>query len=1119
MMFLYRFLSVSLFANLTAVVVGTASGLTGFALYDADMDVEIQQQVVDGDVIDLSQSGKALTLTTTNSALAAEADAADDEQDTTIASVVFDMDGQSWYSVENHEPYSLNGNIEQDYRAVPELMEPGPHTVVATPYSGPGGTGVPGTPTSVTFYVIESLDDAPLPYFPSSAPTLAPSAIFTLELKGFALVDTNTEMDIKFLEPDGDNAIDLSTTGRDLAIRARRGAGYIGSIVFDLDTVFGYSTANWKPFAVGRQEEGNYKKYPLVENLITLGPHSIVATSYTEKDGLGQIVSTAALNFTVIDSSSSASPTTAHPNPAPIRRPNPGPVRRPNPSRPRLTRRPISSPTLRPSVSPITATPSTPPSVTPSTSPSASPSSSPSATPSTSPSAFPSSSPRSSSSASPSVSPSAGPISTPTLRPSQRPSRSPNASPTPRPTRRPNPRPTRRPNHVPTRRPTPLPTLKSNPRPTRRPSRSPNVSPPTPKPTRRPSVSPTPRPTRRPTARPTRRLTPSPTRKPTRRPNHVPTRRPSAPPTAKPTRRPTPVPRPAPVPVPVPVPAPVPVPRQVPVPVPVFVPAPIPVPVRAPAPYPGPVPAPIPVPAPVPVPAPGSPIVIPTNKPTAAPRTSTIWTPPTSKPVTLPPPLPTSTATPPIGRDVAAYKASPNGSWTGEMRTWHKLTLGFHGPGTSEKSFPNPFTDYRLDVTFRHQSSSPAQTFVVPGYYAADGNAANSHATWGKVWLVHFAPPLDGNWTWTASFTKGTNVAQYSGDNGSVDSSPAGFFHGKTGSITVLKTNKSGRDHRGKGMLEYVGEHHLRFAETGEWFLKAGVDSPENLLAYEEFDNTPNNEKLWRKSWSSHIPDFRDGDPTWSGGQGKGIIGAVNYIAGKGLNVFSFLTMNINGDDKNVFPYLSSDKKDRLRIDVSKTAQWEALMEHADTLGLFMHFKLQEYENDQLLDGGALGDERRLYFREIIARFGHHLALNWNMGEENTNTHEQRMAFGEFFRKTDPYQHPVVVHSVPDGKNEVYGPLLQEDRTTGYYAGASLQIDNPTSVFDETLFWIKQSEANSQKWIVSNDEQGPWKDGVLPDEDDPDHDDIRKNVLWGNIMAGGAGVSIVLLSLFEHFLQ
>jgi len=37
-------------------------------------------------------------------------------------------------------------------------------------------------------------------------------------------------------------------------------------------------------------------------------------------------------------------------------------------------------------------------------------------------------------------------------------------------------------------------------------------------------------------------------------------------------------------------------------------------------------------------------------------------------------------------------------------------------------------------------------------------------------------------------------------------------------------------------------------------------------------------------------------------------------------------------------------------------------------------------ENDQLLDGGELGNERKLYYRELIARFSHHVRhfeQNW----------------------------------------------------------------------------------------------------------------------------------------------
>ena len=38
----------------------------------------------------------------------------------------------------------------------------------------------------------------------------------------------------------------------------------------------------------------------------------------------------------------------------------------------------------------------------------------------------------------------------------------------------------------------------------------------------------------------------------------------------------------------------------------------------------------------------------------------------------------------------------------------------------------------------------------------------------------------------------------------------------------------------------------------------------------------------------------------------------VNYLAAKGMNVFSFLTLNIEGDDANVFPYLSYDERYRM---------------------------------------------------------------------------------------------------------------------------------------------------------------------------------------------------------------
>lgn len=91
------------------------------------------------------------------------------------------------------------------------------------------------------------------------------------------------------------------------------------------------------------------------------------------------------------------------------------------------------------------------------------------------------------------------------------------------------------------------------------------------------------------------------------------------------------------------------------------------------------------------------------------------------------------------------------------------------------------------------------------------------------------------------------------------------------------------------------------------------------------------------------------------------------------------------GDDQNIFPYISDDPDDYERMDVSKLAQWAIVLEHATKQGMYMHVKTQEKENDHLLDGGFLENQRKLFYRELVARFGHNLAMNWNLGEENTN--------------------------------------------------------------------------------------------------------------------------------------
>ena len=446
----------------------------------------------------------------------------------------------------------------------------------------------------------------------------------------------------------------------------------------------------------------------------------------------------------------------------------------------------------------------------------------------------------------------------------------------------------------------------------------------------------------------------------------------------------------------------------------------------------------------------------------------------------------------------------------GALQRWHPVTLTFQGPHADERGTTNPFRDFRLEVTFRHAGSGT--TRVVPGYFAADGNAAESGASAGTGWRAHLTPAETGEWSWTASFRAGRDVAILGPDAGAPTA-----FDGATGSFTVTEAERSGRDFRGRGMLRYVGGHHLRF-ENGDWFLKGGVDSPETLLAYEDFDGTRVHEgSQILKRYAAHLRDWRDGDPTWRGGRGKGLIGALNYLASEGLNGISFLTMNVEGDGRNVWPWIAPDARDR--YDVSKLAQWERVFTHADSLGLHLHFKTQETENDQLLDGGALGPERRLYYRELVARFGHHLALNWNLGEENDAweeladpTQNTVRSYAAYLRELDPYDHPIVIHSYPQQQAEVYGPLLGPESPL---TGVSLQ-----TAFDrvhaDTRRWVEASRAAGRPWVVANDEQGSADVGVTPDGAGNNHDAIRHQALWGNLMAGGAGVEYYFGYRFPH---
>ena len=335
--------------------------------------------------------------------------------------------------------------------------------------------------------------------------------------------------------------------------------------------------------------------------------------------------------------------------------------------------------------------------------------------------------------------------------------------------------------------------------------------------------------------------------------------------------------------------------------------------------------------------------------------------------------------------------------------------------------------DYRLTLTFTHESGSP--TYVVPGYFAADGNAAHSSSTSGNKWRAHLSPDKTGRWNYRISFVSGKGVALAGGSTGQA----VAPLHGQTGTIQIATTDKRAPDFRARGRLQYAGKHYLQFAGSGDYFLKLGADSPETLLAYVDFDGTvARKPQVPLHTFAPHMQDWKAGDPTWKDGKGKGLIGAVNYLASKGVNAISFLPYNAGGDGDNVWPFVSRD--DKWHYDVSKLDQWQIVLDYAQQKGIYLHFKLQENEIDdnvrgnpigggaagtgpvtESFDGGDLGQERKLYIRELVARFGYELALNWNIGEENTQSSEQQLAMAINLKDVDPSGgHHIVVHTFPN---------------------------------------------------------------------------------------------------------
>ncbi len=473
----------------------------------------------------------------------------------------------------------------------------------------------------------------------------------------------------------------------------------------------------------------------------------------------------------------------------------------------------------------------------------------------------------------------------------------------------------------------------------------------------------------------------------------------------------------------------------------------------------------------------------------------------------------------------------PNVSITGTKKKWQFVTFNFDTSiNTSETgSSPHPFLDFRLNLRMTHVGSG--EITHIPGFYAADGDAADTSADSGDKWRAMWTPNRTGAWEWRVThFVTGTNCAI---DPGASTTVADASIDGAYGFLNIGAIPSGAEGFFAKGALRYVSKHYLQFAETGEYYLRNGIGSPENFLAYYEFDNTPGSTPCSSSpfvfDYSTHFNDWDSGDTAdaahiWASTKGENILGAINYVSGEGVNNVYMVVNSVGADSDNVFPWRTSS--DLTRYDVSKLAQWNQVFTHMSTRGVMLELVLEENENHSLLDDGGtiLSNERKLYYRELVARFAHHHAIQWVIGEEAPYCADDLEDIAEYIRSIDPYDHPISHHTffpcnpvnaldicseldlvdgtmcVPPGDetppiDDQYAPHYANP----YLEAASLQT-GPLVLRRDTED-VHDSSTGVRKWAIFGDE------AAATPLDDPAKIVTNRKGLWGNLVGGGSGVS------------
>ncbi|MFK7853743.1 MAG: DUF5060 domain-containing protein [Granulosicoccus sp.] len=426
----------------------------------------------------------------------------------------------------------------------------------------------------------------------------------------------------------------------------------------------------------------------------------------------------------------------------------------------------------------------------------------------------------------------------------------------------------------------------------------------------------------------------------------------------------------------------------------------------------------------------------------------------------------------------------------GERAKWHPITLDFRGPLHNETDQnTNPFLDYRLTVDFK---GPDGQLTRVPGFFAGDGQGNGR----GDVWRVRFSADQIGRWTYQANLRRGSELAV----SLDLQAGTAVSLDGASGSFDVSAVRDDAPSFLRQGRLEYVGEHYLKFRD-GPYWIKGGTDSPENLLGFAGIDGTSDHGGIdgnFLHDFAAHRGDWRESDPLFNhastGADSRGLIGALNYLGSQGVNSIYFLPMNLGGDGQETYPFVGAEKTrfNKTHYDISKLFQWNIVLNHAQKQGVALNIVLSEteIENERWLDNGALGVERKLFFRELVARFGYLLAVKWNLGEENDYPYVELLKHADYLQAIDWSKKPIAVHTHINQFFR-YGELIGDKQ----FSASSIQYDQQfAGEFVEQ--WRRNSANAGRPWVIDMDEN---TNGLGPDN----ADERRKQIMYDVFFSGG----------------